>query len=137
MQAGQSLRVILVARGDLNVLEADLRRTGVKHTVRVPIAHGIAAQLTPTLINRFRTDSNVARLIYDAPVTLTDSPFDPAALATVYPAVLDALPVWSNLAAPLTGQAIGVAVVDSGIASHPDLAGRVRPRHRGRRHHRR
>src|SRR2546430_12703345 len=46
MQAGQSIQVIVVARGDLNVLQADLRRTGLKHTVRVPIAHGIAVELT-------------------------------------------------------------------------------------------
>jgi serine protease AprX len=125
MQAGASIHVIAVARGDLNVLEADLRRTGLKHTVRVPITHGIAVELTPALINHFRADSNVARLIYDAPVRLSDTPFNPTALATAYPAVVDALPVWSNLAAPLTGQGIGIAVIDSGIASHPDLGGRV------------
>ena len=125
MQAGQSIKVILVARADLNVLEADLRRTGVKHTLRVPIAHGFAAELTPALINYFRSDSNIARLVYDAPVNLTDTPFNATALATVYPAVVDALPAWSNLAAPLTGQGIGIAVIDSGIASHPDLGTRV------------
>ncbi len=125
LQAGQSIRVIVVARGDLNVLEADLRRTGLKHTVRVPIAHGVAVQLTAALIDHFRADANVARLVYDAPVRLTDTPFDPTALATAYPAVVDALPVWTNLAAPLTGQGIGIAVIDSGIASHPDLGNRV------------
>jgi serine protease AprX len=125
MQAGQSIKVILVARGDLNTLEADLRRTGVKHPVRVPIAHGFAVELTPALINHFRSDSTVARLIYDAPVSLSDTPFNATALATVYPAVVDALPVWSNLASPLTGQGIGIAVIDSGIATHPDLGSRV------------
>jgi serine protease AprX len=125
MQAGQSIEVIVIARGDLNVLEADLRRTGVKHTERVPIAHGVAVKLTPALIDHFRADANVARLIYDAPVRLTDTAFDPSALATVYPAVVDALPVWSNPVTPLTGQGIGIAVIDSGIASHPDLGNRV------------
>ncbi|HXN05328.1 MAG TPA: S8 family peptidase [Candidatus Acidoferrum sp.] len=125
MQAGRSINVIVVARGDLNVLEADLRRTGLKHTERVPIAHGVAVQLTAALIDHFRADANVARLIYDAPVRLTDTPFDPTALATVYPTVVDALPVWSNPLAPLTGQGIGIAVIDSGIASHPDLGNRL------------
>ncbi len=125
MEVGQSIKVILVARGDLNTLEADLRRTGLKHPLRVPIAHGFAVDLTPALINHFRADSTVARLIYDAPVNLSDTPFNATALATVYPAVVDVLPVWSNMAAPLTGQGIGIAVIDSGIASHPDLAGRV------------
>ena len=125
MQAGRSINVIVVARGDLNVLEADLRRSGLKRTVRVPIAHGVAVQLTPAFIDHFRADANVARLIYDAPVRLTDTPFNPTALATAYPAVVDALPVWSNPLAPLTGQGIGIAVIDSGVASHPDLGNRV------------
>ena len=125
MQAGQSVHVILVAHGDLNMLQSDLRRTGVKDTTRVPIAHGIAARLTAALVNRFQTDPNVERIIYDAPVRLTDTPFDPTALATAYPAVVDAVGAWSNPLAPLTGKGIGVAVIDSGIASHPDLGNRV------------
>ena len=125
MQAGQSIHVIVVARGDLNVLQADLRRTGLKHSVRVPIAHGIAVELTPALIDHFRIDANVARLVYDAPVRLSDTPFNPTVLATAYPAVVDAVTTWSNPAGSTTGQGIGVAVIDSGIASHPDLGNRI------------
>src|SRR5437764_9461304 len=125
MQAGQSIHVIVVARGDLNALQADLRRTGLKHTVRVPIAHGIAVELTSALIDHFRMDANVTRLIYDAPVRLSDTPFNPTMLATAYPAVVDAVTTWSNPAGSTTGQGIGVAVIDSGIASHPDLGNRI------------
>ena len=125
MQSGQSIHSIVVARGDLNALQADLRRSGVKHTERVPIAHGIAAELTPSLIGLFRTDPNVARIIYDAPVQLSDTPFDPSALATAYPAVVSAVSAWANAVTPLTGQGVGVAVIDSGITAHPDVAGRV------------
>ena len=125
MEQGQLLRVIVVARGDLNTLKADLRRAGLKKTVVVPIGHGIAMELTASQINYFSTDPNVQRIIYDAPVRLTDTPFNPTALATAYPAVVDALPAWSNLAAPTTGMGVGVAVIDSGIASQPDLGSRV------------
>jgi len=125
MQSGQSIKSILVARGDLNALQTDLRRTGIKRTERVPIAHGIAAELTPALISFFRADPNVARIVYDAPVRLSDTPFNPTALATAYPAVVDAVSAWANVVAPLTGQGVGVAVIDSGIAAHPDVAGRV------------
>src|SRR5207248_5733075 len=61
MQAGQSMHVIVVARGDLNVLQADLRRTGLKHSVRFPIAHGIAVELTPAPIGCFRSHTDVPR----------------------------------------------------------------------------
>src|SRR3989454_7503038 len=125
MQAGQSIQVIVVARGDLNVLQADLRRTGLKHTVRVPIAHGIAVELTPALIDHFPGDANVPFLIYDAPVRLSDTPFNPTALATAYPAVVDAVPVLNTPLAPLTVQRIEIAVDDSGVASHPDVRNRV------------
>jgi hypothetical protein len=43
MQSGQAIHSIVIARGDLNSLQADLRRSGIKQTDRVPIAHGIAA----------------------------------------------------------------------------------------------
>jgi serine protease AprX len=125
MEAGQPIHVILVARGDLNLLQADLRRTGVKQTERVPIAHGIAAELSAARIRYFSTDSNVERIIYDAPVRLTDTPFDPATLATAYPAVVDAVSLWGNGLTPLTGNGVGIAVIDSGISSHPDLGNRV------------
>jgi hypothetical protein len=127
MEVGQSIKVILVARGDLNTLEADLRRTGLKHPLRVPIAHGFAVELTPALINHFRADSTVARLIYDAPVNLSDTPFNATALATVYPAVVDVLPVWSNMAGPCQSEL---------QRERQRRQRRLRPRHRGCRHHR-
>jgi serine protease AprX len=125
MQAGQSVHVILVARAELNVLGADLRRTGVKSSVRVPIAHGIATELTSAQLGWFSNDPNVERIVYDAPVRLTDTPYDASALSSVYPAVVDAMGVWSRQLSPLTGRGIGIAVIDSGIASHPDLGNRV------------
>jgi serine protease AprX len=124
-QSGQSLSVIIVARGDLNVLQADLRRTGIKNTTRVPIGHGVAAVLSSAQIGLLQTDPNVERIIYDAPVHLLDTTFDPGALATVYPAVVDALPLWSSTVSPLTGRGVGVAVIDSGVAPHPDFASRI------------
>src|SRR5438270_7253287 len=110
MAQGQPVRVILVARGNLNTLAADLRRSGVKRTITVPIGHGIATELTADQVRHFSTDANVERIVFDAPVRLTDTPYDPAALATAYPAVVDAVGAWSNTLTPLTGQGIGIAV---------------------------
>jgi serine protease AprX len=121
---GQRVGVILVARGDLDILESDLLRTGIRHAARVPIAHGMATELTPSLVEHFSHDPNVARIIYDAPVRLSDAPFDPAGLATVYASVVDAA-VDRTHDHRLTGRAIGVAVIDSGIAPHADLDARV------------
>src|SRR5207302_116176 len=117
--------VILVAQAGLPELYADLRHAGIKQAVRVPIAHGVAARLTASQVSFFASDPRVDRIIYDAPVQLSDTPFDPGALASLYPQVVDAAASWSNRPSPLTGNGIGIAVIDSGIAAHPDLAGRV------------
>src|SRR5207237_119200 len=125
MQQGQRLPVILVAHGEINALEADLRRSGVKHTVRVPIAHGIATELTASLLARFSTRSDVERIIYDAPVHLTDTAFDASALATAYPAVVDAVAAWSGGLAPLTGKRCGGRGLDSRVRPPPHPPRRV------------
>ncbi len=125
MSRGVPADVILVARASLASLYSDMRQAGIKSTVRVPIAHGVAARLTPSQISFLAGNPDVERVIFDAPVQLSDTPFDPTALATLYPSVMDAVPVWSNPTSPLTGRGIGVAVIDSGIANHPDLAARI------------
>ncbi|HEY8678207.1 MAG TPA: S8 family peptidase [Candidatus Dormibacteraeota bacterium] len=125
MATGQRVRVILVARGSLNALETDLHRVRVKYVLRVPIAHGLTAELTPALIDYFSRDANVQRIIFDAPVRLSAPLLDATALATVYPAVVGAAAIWGNPTAPLTGQGIGVAVIDSGITAHPDFNTRI------------
>jgi len=122
---GQPVRVIIVARDDLNRLDADLHRTGIKHIERVPIGHGLATELTPVMVQHFSHDPNVERIVYDAPVRLIDAAFDPAVLASTYPAVVDAVAAWSNGLRPVAGRGIGVAVIDSGVTSHPDLMDRV------------
>ncbi|TME50583.1 MAG: hypothetical protein E6I60_11755, partial [Chloroflexi bacterium] len=122
---GQPVRVIIVARDDLNRLDADLHRTGIKHIERVPIGHGLATELTPVMVQHFSRDPNVERIVYDAPVRLIDAAFDPAVLASTYPAVVDAVAAWSNGLRPVAGRGIGVAVIDSGVTSHPDLMDRV------------
>jgi len=125
MQSRTPIEVMLIARGDLNDVVRDLHHEGIKRVERVPIVHGVSAALTPASIQFFAADPNVFRIVYDAPVRLMDSTISPAALATAYPIVDDAVAEWSNPLAPLTGKGIGVAVIDSGIASHPDLGNRV------------
>jgi serine protease AprX len=124
MAPGRDLPVILVARHDLAQLQGDLQRFGVHTGVAIPFAHGIAAALPAPLIAQMERNRNVARIIYDAPVRLSDAPFDPAGLATVYASVVDATSGGRD-DHRLTGRGIGIAVIDSGIASHADVNPRV------------
>lgn len=125
MKGAQHTRVIVVANGNVNFLEGDLHRLGIAHPLRVPIAHGLSGELTAAQIRYLAGRPDVARVVYDAPVLLTDAAFDPTLLATAYPRTVDAVSQWSNRLTPLTGKGIGVAVIDSGIAAHADLGDRV------------
>jgi serine protease AprX len=124
MAPGRDLPVILIARGDLAELEGDLQRFGVRTGVTVPFAHGIAAALPASLIAQMERSRNLARIIYDAPVRLSDDPSDPAGVVSVYASVVHAT-VGASDDSRMTGRGIGVAVIDSGIAPHADLNARV------------
>jgi serine protease AprX len=125
LHSGTPIKVMLIARGDLTDVVQDLHRQGFKEVRRVPIVHGVSATMTAAAIQFFAADPNVFRIVYDAPVRLMDTAFNPTALATAYPWVDDAVALWSNPLAPMTGKGIGVAVIDSGIAAHADLDNRV------------
>jgi serine protease AprX len=125
LHSGAPIKVMLIARGDLRDVVQDLHRQGFKDVKHVPIVHGVSATLTAAAIQFFAADPNVFRIIYDAPVRLMDTAFSPTALATAYPWVDDAVALWSNPLAPMTGKGIGVAVIDSGIAPHPDFENRL------------
>ncbi len=120
-----AISVIVVYSKDPGILLAELRRSGIRGAYQVPLIHAVAASLQPAWIHQLMEDPYVLRIVFDAPVHIKDTAYNPAALATVYPYVDDAVAVWSNPASPLTGKGIGVAVLDSGIAAHPDLGGRV------------
>jgi serine protease AprX len=125
LHSGTPIKVILIARGDLTDVVQDLHHAGFKEVKHVPIVHGVSATLTAAAIQYFAADPNVFRIVYDAPVRLMDTAFNPTALATVYPWVDDAVALWSNPLAPMTGKGIGVAIIDSGIAPHPDFGNRL------------
>ena len=125
LNSGTPIKVMLIARGDLQDLVQDLHHQGFKDVKRVPIVHGVSATMTAAAIQFFAADPNVFRIVYDAPVRLMDTAVNPIALATAYPWTDDAVALWSNALAPLTGKGIGVAVIDSGIAPLPDFDSRV------------
>ena len=88
------------------------------------IVGGVSASLTGDEILELARDSDVQYISHDDVVTVTFDPTVGADLASG-PGVLEvgAPEVWRQLG--VTGRGIGVAVIDSGIAGHPDLAGRI------------
>jgi len=88
------------------------------------IVGGASARLTGARILALANDSDVAYISSDDLVKASFDPASGAALATS-PAILEAgaPDAWRQLG--VTGRGIGVAILDSGIAPHPDLAGRI------------
>jgi serine protease AprX len=88
------------------------------------IVGGASASLTGADILALAGDSDVEYIASDDVVTAFFDPTEGAAVAAS-PGILEvgAPDVWRQLG--LTGKGIGVAILDSGIAPHPDLAGRI------------
>ena len=88
------------------------------------IVGGTSAVLSGSEILALAGDPDVQYVSGDALINLTFDPSGGAALASS-PAILEvgAPEAWRQLG--VTGKGIGVAILDSGIAPHPDLAGRI------------
>jgi serine protease AprX len=88
------------------------------------IVGSTSARLTGAEILALSNDSDVAYVASDDLVVASFDPVAGAALASS-PAVLEvgAPDAWRQLG--VTGRGIGVAILDSGIAPHADLAGRI------------
>ena len=88
------------------------------------IVGGVSAVMTGKEIIELANDSDVQYVSADALINVSFDPEGGAALATS-PAILEvgAPDAWRQLG--VTGRGIGVAIIDSGIAPHPDLAGRI------------
>lgn len=88
------------------------------------IVGGASAILTGAELLALADDADVQYVSSDDVITLTFDPEAAAALAA-NPGILEvgAPDVWGQLG--VTGKGVGVAILDSGIAPHPDLAGRI------------
>ena len=88
------------------------------------IVGGVSGLLSGKEVLELADDSDIASVSLDEVVTATFDPTDGAALASS-PGILEvgAPDVWRQLG--VTGRGVGVAILDSGIAPHPDLAGRI------------
>jgi serine protease AprX len=88
------------------------------------IIGGASAILSGDEVIALANDPDVAYVSADDVVTAAFDPLDGAALASS-PGILEvgAPQAWRQLG--VTGKGVGVAILDSGIAPHPDLAGRI------------
>ncbi len=99
-------------------------KQGGKAKHALPIVGAATARLKGTQILKLTREPEVDYVVKDAKLRATFDPVADSAKAGT-PGILEvgAPRAWSDLG--VTGQGIGVAVVDSGVYAHADLAGRI------------
>src|SRR6202140_4676296 len=97
--------------GLVDCLVNDVLKLGGTILSALPVVNGLVAVLDGNGILNLSNQSNVVYISLDRPLTPT--------LSNAAPAV-NAFAAWQS---GYTGAGIGVAVVDSGVSSHPDLNG--------------
>lgn len=88
------------------------------------IVGGVSARIKGTYLLKLTRDADVDYVVKDRHMRAQFDPVLDSAKATT-PGTLEinAPQAWSQLG--VTGQGVGVAIVDSGVYPHPDLAGRI------------
>jgi serine protease AprX len=91
-----------------------VRSAGGRVTGSLPIVHGLAVRLPASAARTIGRDARVKALTANSPVAPQASQIDASSLATAYPASVRATKAWNDA----TGQGVGVAVIDTGIAGN-------------------
>ncbi|HUG06969.1 MAG TPA: S8 family peptidase [Candidatus Limnocylindria bacterium] len=95
---------------------------GLRHVLS--IVGGVSARLKGVHILKLTRDRDIDYVVKDQKLrALFDPVLDSAKAGSPGILAVDAPRAWSQLG--VTGRGVGVAVVDSGVHPHPDLAGRI------------
>jgi len=97
--------------GLVDCLLNDILKLGGQILAPLPLVNGVVALLDGPGINSLAHNANVVYISSDRPLTPT--------LSNAAPAV-NAFAAWQS---GYTGAGVGVALIDSGVSSHPDLNG--------------
>jgi serine protease AprX len=90
---------------------------------RLPFVNGVAATVRATELNRLAAEPGISFVAPDAPVQLdTTGAVSPSTLATLYPGRDAVQKPWG---AGVTGQGVGIAVIDSGVTPSADFGSRL------------
>jgi serine protease AprX len=124
-QGPESVRVIVQKRAAADPApELAVRRLGGQVTAALPIVAGFAATLPAAAVDQLARLAGVRAVTPDSRVRVQAQAAAPggSTIRSVYPRTIKADAVWKR---GITGRGVTVAVLDTGVASVPDLAGRL------------
>jgi serine protease AprX len=117
------IRVIVQKRAATDVSpELAVRRLGGQVTRALPIVAGFAATVPAAALDELARLAGIRAVTPDAKVQVQAATSPEGGIRSVYPATIRADDVWQR---GVTGRGVTVAVLDTGVASVPDLAGRL------------
>jgi serine protease AprX len=118
----ESVRVIVQKRAAADPApELAVRRLGGQVTAALPIVAGFAATLPAAAVDQLARLAGVRAVTPDSRVRVQAAAAG-SGIRSVYPKAIKADAVWQR---GITGRGVTVAVLDTGVASVPDLAGRL------------
>jgi serine protease AprX len=121
-QSLESIRVIVQKRAAADPApELAVRRLGGQVTAALPIVAGFAATLPAAAVDQLARLAGVRAVTPDSRVRVQAAAAG-SGIRSVYPKAIRADDVWKR---GITGRGVTVAVLDTGVASVPDLAGRL------------
>jgi serine protease AprX len=103
--------------------EAAVHRLGGRVTRDLPLVDGFAAVLPAGALARLGSSAGVRAVTPDRPVSVQSS-VSGDSRPSVFPAAVRADAAWDR---GFTGRSVTVALIDTGVADVPDLAGRIVP----------
>ena len=114
---------VIIQTTDARAAALAVAKVGGTVTRDLPIAHAIAVTIPARAISSLATLSTIRTISLDAKIHMLGAP-DPNKIRSVYTKSVNADKMWSS---GYSGSGVGVALVDTGVASVPDLAGHVIP----------
>lgn len=112
---------VIIQTTDVHIAKAAVGKAGGRVTRLLPIARAIAATIPSDAISSLAKIASIRTISLDAKVRMLGAP-DPSKVKSVYPDAVNADKMWQS---GYSGNGVTVAVIDTGIANVPDLAGRV------------
>jgi serine protease AprX len=121
-QGLESVRVIVQKRAATDPApELAVKRLGGRVTAALPIVAGFAATVPAGAVDQLARLAGVRAVTPDSRVRVQAAAAG-SGIRSVYPRAIKADAVWNR---GITGRGVTVAVLDTGVASAPDLAGRL------------
>ena len=114
---------VIIQTTDVHIVKSAVGKIGGRVTRLLPIAHAIAATIPSSAIHSLAKIPPVSTISLDAKVHMLGAP-DSSKVRSVYPKAVNADKMWNS---GYSGNGVTVALIDTGIANVPDLAGRVIP----------